>query len=78
MLQNGSFLLYKLLLCALNQAALKRADEKSNISASSSLSLPQKDGEGREGEEIWSKAVAFKNCTCNSGHIFYPPELRQE
>lgn len=60
-LQNGSFLLHKWLLRALNHAALKRADEKSNIS-SSSLFLPRKEEKerGREGEEMWSKAVVFK------------------
>lgn len=85
MVQNGSFLLYKWLLCALDQAAVKRADEKSNISSSSSPSLPQKEREGEgereeegEGDMVLNKAVAFKTCTCNSGHIFYPLDLQQK
>lgn len=77
-LQNGSFLLHKWLLQALNWTALKRDDEKSNTSSSSSLFLPSNcinEGKEKRREETWSKSVASKTCTCNSGHVFHPPDL---
>lgn len=74
-LQNGSFLLYKWLLHALNQAALKRADERSNISSSFSLSLPQKEGKEREGKgrrcgvKLWLSRLASAIQDIYSTHL---------